>query len=102
MVGRCADYALSDFEGAFSVFVHGDMDKRIRRIADKYNLSDAAAKDKIHKTDKQRASYYNYYTSKKWADTDSYDLCLNSSVLGIDGCVEMIKKMLEIKKRVIK
>lgn len=90
---------LADFNGAFSVFIHGDMDKRIRRIADKYQLTDAAAKDRIHKTDKQRASYYNYYTSKKWADADSYDLCLNSSVLGIYGCVEMIKKMLEIKKR---
>ena len=99
MVGRCADYALSDYEGAFSVFIHADLDKRIRRIADKYQLTDAAAKDRIHKTDKQRASYYNYYTSKKWADADSYDLCLNSSVLGIDGCVEMIKKMLEIKRR---
>ena len=101
MVGRCADYALSDYEGAFSVFIHADLDKRIRRIAKKYELSDSAAKDRIRKTDKQRASYYNYYTSKKWAEATGYDLCLDSGVFGIDGCVEMIKKMLELKNRKI-
>ena len=101
MVGRCADYALSDYEGAFSVFIHADLDKRIRRIATKYELSDSAAKDRIRKTDKQRASYYNYYTSKKWAEAAGYDLCLDSGVFGIDGCVEMIKKMLELKNRKI-
>ena len=101
IVGRCADYALADYENAFSVFIHADMDKRIRRIATKYELSDSAAKDRIRKTDKQRASYYNYYTSKKWAEAAGYDLCLDSGVFGIEGCIEMIKKMLELKKRKI-
>lgn len=98
MVGRCADYALSEYPGARSVFIHADMDKRIQRIAKKYQLSDAAAKDRIQKTDKKRASYYNYYTSKKWGDASSYNLCLDSGILGIDGCVEMIKKMIDITK----
>ena len=57
-----------------------------------------AAKDRIHKNGQTEEAII-VYTSKKWADADSYDLCLNSSVLGIDGCVEMIKKMLEIKRR---
>ena len=98
IVGRCADYALSDYEGAISVFIHADLDKRIKRIARKHELTDSAAKDRIQKTDKRRASYYNYYTSKKWGDATSYDLCLNSGVLGIDGCVEMIKRAIEIKE----
>ena len=50
------------------------------------------------KIDKQRASYYNYYTSKRWGEVDSYDLCLNSSVFGIDGTVDMIKQAIEVKE----
>ena len=80
MVGRCADYALDDYPNRISVFIYGSMDKRIRRIADKYNFTDAKAKDVITKTDKQRASYYNYYTNKRWGDIASYDLCINSSI----------------------
>ncbi|WP_347563364.1 cytidylate kinase-like family protein [Lactonifactor sp. BIOML-A4] len=97
MVGRCADYALSDYPGCLSVFIHADLDKRIRRIAKKYELTDAAAKEKIHKTDKQRSSYYNYYTSKKWGDANGYHMCLDSGVLGMEGCVELIKKAIEVK-----
>lgn len=98
IVGRCADYALAEYKNAFSVFIHADMDSRIRRIAGKYQLSDSEAKDRIIKTDKKRASYYNYYTSKKWGEAASYDLSLNSAVLGVDGCVSMIQKMIELKK----
>lgn len=98
IVGRCADYALAEYPGAVSVFIHADMDKRIRRIAKKYDLSDAAAKERIQKTDKKRASYYNYYTSKKWGDASEYNLCLDSGMLGVEGCVEMIKKAIELKK----
>ena len=97
MVGRCADYALSEHPGAISVFIHADLDKRIDRISRKYELSAAQAKDRIQKTDKQRSSYYNYYTSKKWGDANSYHLCLDSGILGIEGCVEMILKAIEVK-----
>ena len=57
---------------------------------EKYNLSETKAKDMITKKDKQRQSYYNYYSSKKWGRADSYDLCMNSSLLGIDGTVKLI------------
>ena len=97
MVGRCADYALSEHPGTISIFVHADLDKRIDRISRKYELSPAQAKDRIQKTDKQRSSYYNYYTSKKWGDANSYHLCLDSGILGIEGCVEMILKAIEVK-----
>ena len=95
MVGRCADYALDDYPNRISVFIYGSMDKRIRRIADKYNFTDAKAKDVITKTDKQRASYYNYYTNKRWGDIASYDLCINRSILGIDGTVEILRQFIE-------
>ena len=99
MVGRCADYALADNPNAISVFIHADLDKRIDRISRKYELSAATAKDRIQKTDKQRSSYYNYYTSKKWGDANGYHLCLDSGVLGIEGCVEMILKAIEVKDK---
>ena len=50
------------------------------------------------KKDKQRSSYYNYYSSNKWGDAKSYDLCLNSSYLGIDGSVDLIKKIIAMKE----
>ena len=83
MIGRCADYALADFENCLSVFFHADLQTRIRRISKIYNLTDAKAKEKILKTDKKRASYYNYYTSKRWGDAESYDLCIDLSLIHI-------------------
>lgn len=96
MVGRCADYALADWKDCFSVFIHANMDARIRRIAQKYNLSDKKAKDTIVKTDKSRASYYNYYTNKKWGDAQSYHLCLDSSKLGIENTAKVIIEAVKI------
>ena len=55
------------------------------------------AKDRIKKTDKSRASYYNYYSAKDWGDAKSYDLCIDSSLLGIDGTVELLKDLIRIK-----
>ncbi len=95
MVGRCADYALEEYPNAISVFIYADMDKRIRRIAERHNLTDAKAKEAIQKTDKQRASYYNYYTNKRWGDIASYDLCVNSSFLGVDGTVRLLRQFVE-------
>ena len=99
LVGRCADYALEDFDNVLSVFIHADMNARIRRIARIYDLTDAKAKERIVKTDKQRASYYNYYSNKKWSDADSYNIGLDSSVLVIDGTAEAIERLVEIKEQ---
>ena len=65
IVGRCADYALENVPGVVNVFLYADLPSRIVRIARRHDLTDAKAKDLIRKTDKSRASYYNYYTSKK-------------------------------------
>ena len=99
LVGRCADYALEEYDNVISLFIHAGLDARIRRIARIYDLTDAKAKDLIIKTDKKRASYYNYYSNKKWGAADSYDMCLNSSMLGIDGTAEAIIKLVELKER---
>ena len=83
-----------------SVFIHADLDARIRRIARLYNLTDAKAKDTIVKADKKRASYYNYYTNKKWSDSASYELCLNSSELGIEGTAKAIEQYVQLKESI--
>ena len=90
IVGRCADYALASNPKCLNVFIRADMEDRIKRISKRMDLTENKAKDMIQKKDKQRASYYNYYTSKKWGDSRSYDLCLNTSKVSVDDCVELI------------
>ena len=96
MVGRCADYALADWNDCFSIFVHADLDWRINRIASKHGKTPKEAKDMITKTDKSRASYY---TNKKWGAARSYNLCIDSGKLGIDYATEAIIESIKIFDR---
>ena len=81
IVGRCADYALSDYDNVLKLFIYGNDEDRCKRLKE--------ATDLMNKTDKKRASYYNYYSSKKWGHAESYDLCINSSLLGVDRTVNL-------------
>ena len=96
IVGRCADYALTDNPDCINIFIHADLDVRIKNVSRNLNITENKARDIINKTDKQRASYYNYYTSKKWGDSKSYNLSLDAGKLGTDNCVEMILKFREL------
>lgn len=98
MVGRCADYALSNYPNCISIFIHAPLEDRIKRICQKQQINESAAKDLIIKTDKKRANYYNFYSNKKWGAASSYDLSINSSVLGIEQTVAMIKDFIDIKE----
>ena len=100
MVGRCADYALEGFDNVVNVFIYADLEARIRRVARIYDITDAKAKDIIVKTDKKRASYYNYYTNKTWGDAKSYDLCLNSAKLGVGGTAKAIMDYVKLKEKI--
>lgn len=91
IVGRCADYILRDCPEMVSVFVHANADFRAARIAEEYQLPDAKVRDMLTKTDKKRASYYNFQSEKKWGMAASYNLCLESSSIGIEGSVEVIE-----------
>lgn len=95
IVGRCADYALADKDNVLNIFIYGDEAHKVERIMKKYDVTSAKAKDMMVKQDKQRQSYYNYYSSKKWGRADSYDLCVNSSLLGVDGTVKLIIQAVE-------
>ncbi len=90
IVGRCADYALMGRKNLLRIFVSADMEDRIKRISKRYDLKEDKAKERIAKTDRQRAAYYNYYSVAKWGHASTYDLCVNSSRLGIDGTVDML------------
>ncbi len=90
IVGRCADYALADREKLLTVFITGDEEDRVTRIAEERGLPRDKARDAVVRGDKKRSSYYNYFSDRKWGSAGNYDLTANSSVFGIDGCVELI------------
>ena len=90
IIGRCGDYALRNFENKVTVFICGDVETRVKHICDTLGVTKDAAESMIVKEDKRRASYYNFYTGQKWGVPDRYTLCLNSSVLGVEGCVDVI------------
>jgi len=101
IVGRCADYALADYPNVVSIFIHAPLEDRIKRVSQIMSLSRAKAKDLILKTDKQRASYYNYFTTKKWSEADSYELSITSSALGIEGSAKAIEEYVRIKESLL-
>lgn len=89
-IGRCSDYVLKEREDALHVFVSADMDYRVKRIMEKKQLNEKKAIEMIHKMDKDRSSFYNYYSNDIWGDARHYDLCLNTSKFGTDGVAEII------------
>ncbi len=102
IVGRCADYALAENKNCLHIFVFADEESKIKRICARHDVSAKEAREMMVKKDKQRQSYYNYYSSKKWGRADSYDLCINSTVLGIVGTVNLLADYVETfeKKKV--
>ena len=99
IVGRGADYILRDLPHLTSVFIHASEQYRIGRIVEYEHVSAQKAKEIITKADKKRASYYNFQTEKKWGNVSSYNLSLDTSDIGIDGCVSVIRAYLEQKNR---
>ena len=91
-MGRCADYVLKDEKNVINVFIHSGMEQRINRAVKYYDVPQEKAKDIITKTDKRRASYYNYYTGDRWGEANNYDISLNSDKIGIENCVDILYK----------
>ncbi len=91
IVGRCADYILKDHVNLLKIFAYADKETRKHRIVNVYKESSAENSDKIYKTDKNRASHYEYYTKQKFGEASNYDICLNTGVLGLDQCVDIVK-----------
>ena len=98
IVGRCADYALRETENHLNLFIHAPMSFKKQRIHEEYDIAPERVKEEAIRIDKQRSSYYNYYTSQKWGDLKNYDLCIDSSIWGIDGTVDLICRAIELKE----
>ena len=98
-VGRCADYVLRNRQDVVRVFIKAELPYRIKCIMERKALSEEQAKKLIKEVDKDRSSYYKYYTDQLWGDCDSYDLCIDSGRTGVDGAVKVIKSYIEAVKK---
>jgi len=96
-VGRCADYILRDFPNTVNIFITASMQYRIKLIMNKQHLDHEEARKFIESKESKRAAYYNYYTGKKWGAAESYDLCIDSSILGFLETEKVIAEF--IRKR---
>lgn len=89
-VGRCADYILREHPRCVNVFISADRDDRCRRLCAAQKIDEAQAQALIERTDARRAGYYNYYSSRTWGEAATYHLCIDSSVLGLEGTADVI------------
>lgn len=96
IVGRCADYILKDRQDVLNVFIHGNQAEKCKRIMELYKRTEKEALALMKDTDKKRSINYSYYTEQKWGNSRNYALCLNSSILGYEKCIQLIKEAMEV------
>lgn len=99
IVGRCAEYVLKDYPCMTSAFISGDKETKCARVMKKYGLSTEEAKKLMKKKDGTRKAYHNSYCDGKWGDSRNYDLCINSSEIGVEGAAEVILSYVERKRK---
>ena len=99
IVGRCSDYVLRDQENMISFFVKADTVSRVDRAVHYYGLDPAKAEDALRKADKQRASYYNYYTTSTWGDVNNYNLVVDTGAVGVDGAVDLMEQFVLLREK---
>ena len=97
VVGRCAESVLKDCEGLISLFITGDEDAKIDRVAEHRSMTRDQAKMAILRHDKKRKAYHNYYCEGKWGDSRNYELTINSSKLGIMGTVDILEQYIRLR-----
>lgn len=90
IVGRCADYVLSERDNVVKVYITSDFDTRVNTVMKRHDLTQSQARDLIIKTDKRRSNYYSYYTGEKWGKADKYDVVVSTARIGIDGAAGLI------------
>lgn len=96
VLGRCSETVLAKYDGLISIFIKGETEVRKRRVMDLYHLSENDAMSKIKRHDRYRKQYHNLYSEFKWGDLRNYDLCINSSLLGIEGTVKTIRLVVDM------
>lgn len=93
IVGRCATQILANRKNCLSVFIHANEDVRIRRAIEEYKISENEVHSVLRKIDRRRSEFYNSHSEKKWDSMDTYDICLNSGILGVENCVKVIASL---------
>ena len=92
-MGRCAGYILKEQTNCIDVFICADTDDRVKRIANRYDLSEKKAADKIKRIDRERKYYYECHTGLEWGSALSHQILLNVSRLGMEGAVNVLEMM---------
>ena len=98
-VGRCADYVLRGKPDLLRVFITAPLNFRIRTIMERKQISEEQAKKLVREVDKDRSSYYRYYTDQVWGEAGNYDLVIDSSRVGVEGAVKVIRAYLDALPR---
>lgn len=91
-VGRCADYVLRDKQNIVNIFITADYNERVKAVMSRHECDEDSARKILYNKESARASYYNYYTGKKWGNAESYDLCVNTSLLGLSRTEDLLKE----------
>jgi len=97
IMGHCSDAILTDFPGAFHVFIHADKASRMKRIQYEYGILEKDVEEMIHKKDRAREIYYQIYAKRKLGQVKNYDLTVNSMVFGIEKTIELIEEAIKGK-----
>lgn len=96
-IGRAADFVLKDKENVLSVYLDAPYEWRVQREITRQGITRSAAEKYINRLDKYRNDYYVYHTGRRWKNPENYDLCIDTSSLGLDNCVELIKQYIKLK-----
>lgn len=95
IVGRIADYVLRNHPHLISVFITAQWNDRVKRVMEYEKITAEKAEPLIKKADKLRSSYYNFYSEKTWGEASSYQLCVNSSTIGIEGVAQLVVQYIQ-------
>lgn len=103
IVGRCAETVLREYDGLISIFIRGDREYKLGRIMEHYQLNEEEAQEKMSKIDRKRRQFHNRYSDHKWGDANFYDVCINSSHLGVDGTAKILREYIDarVKKCIV-
>ena len=94
VLGRCSETILKEYDSLVSIFVTGNKDCKLKHVMEKFSLSETAAAAKITKHDAYRRRYHNHYSDFKWGDSRNYDVCINSSRIGVERTAELLEEFI--------
>lgn len=101
IIGRCADFTLKDRKNIIKVFIYSNIEDKMKRATEFYNLDAEKAQKEIARIDKLRANHYKYYTEKEWTNHSNYDLCINTATLGVEKSADLVCDMVKQKEAVL-